>query len=162
MKLRCRWVDWIIYFFVLLTNLPQNLSLLFFITWIYYAFLALKNFKSLIQAEKLLWWLFMKSLCFGDRARLSFIDMSFELLDVFSGLILVLLYFSNLLLFKSLDITGGVLIDLFDVVLKKNLFIFFNDILFDIIMPIQSDGSISQTWPTSHIKVNNKINTKLN
>ncbi len=74
---------------------------------------------------------------------------------MFFGIIGILINLDEFFLLEALDISAGVFVNFLDVVFGKVLFIFFDDILFDIILSIESDGSVSDTGSTAHIKDDN-------
>ena len=71
---------------------------------------------------------------------------------MFFGIVGILINFVEFLLLEAFDISAGVFVDFFDVVFGKVLFVFFDDILFDVVVSIESDGSVSNTGSAAHIK----------
>ena len=55
-------------------------------------------------------------------------------------------------MFRSLDITAGIFVDFLDVVFGEVLFVLLNDILFDVVVSVESDGSVGDAGSAAHMK----------
>lgn len=149
-KFGSRGVDSVVYFLVLFSDVPEDLLFLFFVSAVYDAFLVFEATEGFIEAEDFIGRLFVEILGFLDGSGLTFFDLVFDGCEMFFGVTGGLIDFVDFFLFESLDITGGIFVDFLDVVFGKGLFVFLNDVLFDMIVTVKSDGLISDTGSTAH------------
>ncbi len=108
-----------------------------------------------MKAEDFICCFFVNLFSFLNGARLSFFDLIFDGGEVFFGIVGVVINLVKFFLFESLDITAGIFVDFLDVVFGEVLFVLFNDILFDVVVSIESDGSVSDAGSAAHMKDNN-------
>ena len=78
-----------------------------------------------------------------------------EFFGVIGGFIDLIDFF----LFESLDVAGGIFVDILDVVFGEGLFVFLNDVLFNVIVTVESDGPVSDAGSAAH-KDNNNYRVK--
>lgn len=150
-KFSCRHIKPIINFFVLFPNLSQDLFLLLFIPAVHNAFLAFEPFQSFTQSQKIVGRLFVHVLCFLDRARVFFVKLCFELINMFFGLVTMLVNLIEFFESESFYVTTRVFVDFFDIMFGKDLFVFLYDVLFDVVVAIEANGFISETRSAAHL-----------
>jgi hypothetical protein len=149
-KLSGRGVDCVVDFLVLFSDVPEDLLFLFFVSAVDDAFLVFQATQGFIEAEDFIGGLFVEILGFLDGSRLTFFDLVFDGDEMFFGVIGGLIDFVDFFLFESLDIAGGIFVDFLDIVFGEGLFVFLNDVLFDMIVTVKSDGSVSDTGSAAH------------
>ena len=84
----------------------------------------------------------MELLSFLNGSGLSLFDLYLGGLDMLSGFVLVLLDFVELFCFEALNVAAGVLVDFLDVRFGKGLFVPLNDVMLNIIVTVEPDGSV--------------------
>ena len=155
-------VDGVVNFLILLSNVSQDFLFLLFIPAVDNALLVFEATEGFVKTKDFICCFFVNLFGFLDGARLSFFDLIFDGGQVFFCIIGILIDLVEFFLLESLDITAGIFVDFLDVVLGEVLFVFFNDILFDVVVSIESDGSVSDTGSAAHRKDNNFYKIKWN
>ena len=143
------WFDLVEDFLVLVSDFSENLFFFVFITFIDDVLLMFELFDGVMKSEELIGSFFVEGFSFGDRAWLSFFDVCFDSINDFFGVVLVVFDFSEFFLFKVFDLVCGIFVDFFDVIFHEIEFGFFDDVVFESIMSIKTDSSISDTRTTA-------------
>ncbi len=91
----------------------------------------------------------MERFCFSNWTWLFFLNIGFDVFDNSSGIFFVIINVCKFFLFKISDILAGIFVNFFDIILEEMVFGLFDSIVFDGIMSIEPNGSISNAGSTA-------------